>query len=65
MNDSRTTIWKNANGELVQISELAGFPYGKPNFGERINTDYGEATCFGYSKVGSDNEIVEIKLTLN
>jgi len=63
---SKTLIWREQNGEIALIEEIAGLPYGTPSMGQKIITNkYGEVICSGITKKGSGNneQVLEVKLT--
>lgn len=65
MDDKRTTIWRSAGGEPMQIAQYPGLPDPIPKVAFRVHLpEYGDGVCIGYEYGGSGEreEIVEVKL---
>ena len=64
-NNPKTTIWENTSACTKLVKTRNGIPYPTPKQGELVyDPEFGETICSGTTKVGSDDTIIEVKLTI-
>jgi len=62
----KTTIWENTSKEKILIKTKNGLPSPIPKQGESVyDPEYGNTVCSGITCSGSENEVIEVKLTIN
>lgn len=64
---TRTTIWREQNGDTAVVQTIPGLPFGSPKIGQLVHIpDYGKARCTGVQNSGSGKpaQVTEIRLTV-
>ena len=60
-----TTIWQDSSDGPVFVTELIGLPLPVPELGDTVFIHgIGETVCTGFGNSGSNNDLVEVILTV-
>lgn len=65
INHPKTTIWRNSPDGTILVETRNNLPSPIPRQGQLIyDPKFGETICSGITYSGSDNAVIEVRLTL-